>query len=157
MFQSYLDWDFRKFHSFRIGDQNTRLQDDEDKIRLYWKLDKQIKICILCKDSQLHKEELVSNLSETFRPTFPDVEFSNLFLLVILAFFLNFNLLSITSILRDRIWSKLLLLSCLVLLLYKVDCLWFQDKEILSKVAFFGNFENLQREFQNWPPRNSVY
>ena len=55
------------------------------------------------KDSQLHKEDLVSILSETFRPTFPDVEFSNLFLLVILAFFLNFNLLSITSILRDRI------------------------------------------------------
>ena len=54
------------------------------------------------KDSQLHKEDLVSILSETFRPTFPDVEFSNLFLLVILAFFLNFNLLSIASILRDR-------------------------------------------------------
>ena len=56
----------------------------------------------LPKDSQLHKEELVSNLSETFRPTFPDAELSNLFLLVILAFFLNFNLFSIASILRDR-------------------------------------------------------
>ena len=59
--------------------------------------------CVITKDSQLHKEELVSILSETFRPTFPDVEFSNLFLLLILAFFLNFNLLSITGILRDRI------------------------------------------------------
>ena len=104
----------------------------------------------IIKDSQLHKEELVSNLSETFRPTFPDAEFCNLFLLVILAFFLNFNLLSIASILRDRNWSKLLLLSCLVHLLYEIDCLWFEPNSE-HFVYLFSSCSVLPTPFEMFP------